>query len=287
MALAACSGAGPDVATMDQIGGGQAPASQALVAIDMVNCLVEAQIPARVSPLDDDWAEIELQTDESYQMMIPNQDGTTSAVSTGRADGTSQATWEELEDLWDQMVRNYYGPEGLLTQATLFISTHDFSDQLSQCLDATGYVPPSLANPDFSDEIAFKTRTAKAGARWAACARSNGFPSVVDPDPPKADGFQSFPLVYLPFLISPEELEALLAVCPNFDAAAQGAYEDSVDDPNAEPIELPGQPMVQITVPDDWEPLSETDPEVVRMSALSALLDQGLLDYNMDRYGHY
>jgi hypothetical protein len=108
----------------------------------------------------------------------------------------------------------------------LIIGEADHTDAFTRCLDESGYAEPNPA-ADPAEELRAKQRIAKASAEWAECARRNGYPGVKDPDPPKADDFETSPAVLLPGEITPQALRELLVGCPNFDAAKHQAFDEA------------------------------------------------------------
>jgi hypothetical protein len=215
--LAACDTT-QNVATM---GGSQAPLdaeAQAASADDFAECLTAAGIPAESFAIYGVKL-VQLTTEAAFVMAL--------------GDGGAQRSW--AKDMTEaEAATAFERMENVAASHTdkgdpdrpryLVIGTADHTDALVECLDRSGYTEPEVVQ-DPADELAQKQRDAADGAEWAACARENGYPAVKDPDPPKADAWETQPMVLLPPDMTEDALRELLAACPNFDEAGQRAFD--------------------------------------------------------------
>jgi hypothetical protein len=141
----------------------------------------------------------------------------------------------------------------------LIIGDQDHTETLVKCLNESGYQPP-VYQQDPAEELRQKEKTAKDTAEWAKCARENGYPGITDPDPPKADEWQTSPSVTLPGDITEDALRALITACPTFDPEAQKAFDDKLEalgnNPNSTEAdwskiweESPSSPQIEFDIP--------------------------------------
>jgi hypothetical protein len=210
--VANCSGGDRQVASLDGgTNGGPTGQTQAATAQAMRDCLNAAGVPAVTVQLDEEHASIDFESDGVYQLQGP-----TGTVRSGP--GKREVTveeWERGETKRAEHEREYTAPDGTVSPF-LFIGDEDFTLAWVTCLDRTGYSEPDPA-ADPGDELRQKQLWAAVSAEWAQCARDNGVLAAKDPEAPVADNYETIPTAVLPSTIQPDELRALLRVCPNFD----------------------------------------------------------------------
>ncbi|MDR1633466.1 MAG: hypothetical protein LBS27_00755 [Bifidobacteriaceae bacterium] len=224
--LAACSG-NDEVATLKGQGASSSPADsrsqadqiadQARGAEDLVACLAAAQIPAKADPLRGDG-----------QLEVFLEIGTDYLTNWGGGQDARETAPESMLDLaakYDPMmelvkeVQAGGSPTAWPTAEAppyLIIGQADRTADFSACLKSSGYTEP-VEYPDPDAEIAAKQAILAPTQAWIECARANGFPNIEDPQPIKADEWQTQPKAVLSSTITVPEFRALLEACPAFN----------------------------------------------------------------------
>ncbi|MDR2380619.1 MAG: hypothetical protein LBE08_05500 [Bifidobacteriaceae bacterium] len=110
------------------------------------------------------------------------------------------------------------------TPPYLIVGDQDYTEDFVACLEETGFTTPEYT-VDPNEELRMKRLYLEPTTEWIRCARENGYPNIKDPDPPKADEYQTQPTAVLPADITEGELRALLEVCPNFDPVDLAAFD--------------------------------------------------------------
>ncbi|MDR2374075.1 MAG: hypothetical protein LBD77_08285 [Bifidobacteriaceae bacterium] len=267
LALTGCD-SGSDVATLDGKGGGGAAAmtaeeEQAANAKKLSACLEDAGIPIDTWDQEDGQVWVDIASEEAYAANWGPEWGSNwyagNSAETEAAMEAALAALAPLVEPYDKSAAEGLAGTGdaLSTPAVagssdeyvetpryLIIGQVDHTEDFVKCLDESGYTQP-VWKQDPAEELKYKQATAKVTAEWAACARDNGYPNVKDPDPPVADEWSTQPTAVLPADITTDQLRALLAVCPNFDAEKQKAYDEAV------------AAMDENASEEDWEKLYE------------------------------
>jgi hypothetical protein len=221
-ALAACSNS-DDVATL---GGGEGKGSastQRVSAEKMADCLKDAKVPAIVQQEEGQDPAVSIDTTEAYMMCSG-----TGCMATGGEDTGSDSEFDRLQEAWDDMRGASDTPEGDDMAPFLAIGEQNHTEAFASCLTSTGYKEPEY-KADPAEEAKEKQAQADAGAKWAACARENGFPAITDPEPPVVDNWKTAPMVLVPWSITEDQLKALLAKCPSFDTAGHKAQDEEME----------------------------------------------------------
>jgi hypothetical protein len=263
-----------------------APKTQADTARDMVECLQEAKIAARLSGPDEqeglgaDEAVVELETDQAYLMSINGQ------LSLGATDEAQKDAVADLELLAAPYLAGSQSGDGSanlnLTASQdgapgtgsgaappgpapesdapsfLILGDQDLTEPFVACVNATGYTMPEFA-PDPAEELRYKESRLEGTMAWLRCARLNGWPYLADPPAIVADSYATMPSALLPATISPADLRALLQACPSFDTAAHqeaDAYrQENFDDTWSEEEAAAFDDEVRIKFPRSVDPL--------------------------------
>ncbi|MCL1897473.1 MAG: hypothetical protein FWG16_01425 [Micrococcales bacterium] len=211
----------------------------------MVKCLQEAGVLVELLVEGNDRGSLSL-TGGPYFLSVDGSDG-----EMGMGGSTDQADYMRYQEKWNALIPSLQGETGGYESPFLFVGVTDHSQALIQCLDQTGYTRPEY-QWDPVGEMEQKPAQAKASAKWAMCARENGFPGIKDPDPPKADDWLTFPSVELPSDITVEMLRALLETCPiltSEDCEAEEALAKAMKDPDTDwerPEHLSFPPLIEI-----------------------------------------
>ncbi|MDR2567001.1 MAG: hypothetical protein LBC97_13300 [Bifidobacteriaceae bacterium] len=226
---------------------GPEEARQAATADQFADCLTQAGVPVSVGTSPDGQKDVE-----------PVGNGELVVISMGGGGGEiggdypSEAAWKAARLAAADLVKAHdpyqaaamsWASEGELEALGgpdpdaryLIIGTTDHTDAFVKCLDQTGYQPSTYAG-DPKEILRTHQREAEAAAKWAQCARENGYPGVKDPPAPVL-GDRTVPTAVLPASITEADLNALLDRCPNFDMAAQQAFNDAMEALGANPPE--------------------------------------------------
>ena len=103
---------------------------------------------------------------------------------------------------------------------------------------------------------------AAASNEWAACARANGYPQLVDAKV-EVDNWQTEPAIELPNSMTVADLESLLQACPYVNPAVLGKTAEqlaALDPP-------PADPLVKFDLPAD-DPRAMALDEALRASRI-------------------
>jgi hypothetical protein len=178
-------------------------------------CLVDAGLPAVMEVARD--GQIEVRFDAPKVVFkLPSRD----AYGRGprySSSGYGSTPNEEMEIAFDLVDA---APDGI----GLVIGTTDHSEVFRACHDESGFLTPIYWTVELWRD--FQARQLADGIEWAACARDHGYPSIADPEPPDPTAMETAD-VFLPRSITPEELRALLDVCPPFQCDAAWDAENS------------------------------------------------------------
>jgi len=167
-------------------------------------------------------------------------------------EGATEADWDKQNQLMDSLAESK--PDSWI----LVIDGEDVSEAFDACVKESGYTEPEF-QVDPVEDAKQRQLDASAGAKWAACAREHGYPNIKDPVPGKPE--DDYPTVVLPFSMTEEALEALVAECPTFDRQVQEDYDQKSQDPEFDPdgSEYPRWPNIDFDYvwpenPDDVDP---------------------------------
>ncbi|MDR0990122.1 MAG: hypothetical protein LBL92_01965 [Propionibacteriaceae bacterium] len=228
LAMAASLGActKDDDSDLPTVGGSASStvSSEDLVSIAQTfhDCLTDAGLPAVY------------QQDANGLSTIVSFDGGVRALGIdpdGFPFSNESVTTGELEDFLAQHSDN---------NAILEVDGVDHTEAWVQCYDTSGYSMTNILTGGILDSqlgVDMMQLMVESSNQWAACARENGFPETKDAVMTTQFDFSQIPTALLPTSMTAEQLEALLQVCPNFDAE-QAAKNDEllngvgqIDDP--------------------------------------------------------
>jgi hypothetical protein len=187
--MGGCEAEGRDVPSLTGEGGSVVEANQAQTGEAYYECLIAAQIPARIVHRPDGYVYVTLDTEEHAVMWsAPGEHGSTENISTDEA-----SAWQA----------GHQGAYGVVVDGV------DRSASFKECRTSIAYTEPWR-----SEETGFRRAQVMAEITntWTACAREEGFPTLPDVTATKSD--DSWPQVELPIETDPAALRALLAACP-------------------------------------------------------------------------
>ncbi|MDR1152358.1 MAG: hypothetical protein LBK72_07780 [Bifidobacteriaceae bacterium] len=181
--------------------------AEGLVAQSFYECLVDAGAPLTAVPLRDGGLYLDFSSHavDSALGQDPSGAVTWDLISEDRH--SSRALAEVVANHGDGYV--------------LEVNGSDLSQQFEACHTQHPYVPPEYGldvNP--LNEVKAEAHALPDTRRWAQCARENGFPTVVDPPDPMADG-NSEVIAVVPLTTAPKDLEVLLETCPRYTGTGQ------------------------------------------------------------------
>jgi hypothetical protein len=232
MICGACSGRGVEVPSLVDPAG-TSNSAQADLARDLVDCMARANIPMEVVDIGNNEATVVPTTDGIWAIEHPNGSGKRIANNPN----VTAADWERFNALHNEV------REARAGQSLLIVGDVDLSADYSACIAETGYMEPGYA-ADLAENLKWRQAFADAGAVWATCARTHGYPELIDPDPPRVGDDEPDPAVLLPGDISESALRELLQVCPVFDRAIQEAFDKNASqDPDLVPEEMDDYPI--------------------------------------------
>ena len=230
---AACATSAPDVATLeDQPELATSGSNQAMAAEAMVDCLRSLGVPVELNRLSDGQAELGFEGGERWRL-CQSQDGMCHFGGGSFVTEAQLAAEEEPLDTLELKYRDEMASPrpGTRGAAMLLAGTTDYTEQYRQCGELIDYVPPTQ-RVDPAWELSQKQTVADATNKWIECARSSGQPNLADVLAPKADNFKTYPRALLPVTTTPNQLRALLGMCPLEDFGNDGIWPNvSVDAP--------------------------------------------------------
>jgi hypothetical protein len=225
-----CSSDSDSVASLGRPAAQEPAQPQGEAAMTMVECLQESGVPALLDPWPDGQAGIAFDPPEDLWTMCREDDGMCS-LGGGLALGPEVREAAEKAHLaaaepYNAMVAKM--PPEQLGVGYLIVGVTDYTEPYKLCLSDSSYTPPRTP-ADPAAEIESELARAEASNRWADCARQNGLPSLKDADPPKADNYETSPVVVLPHDMSKDLLESVVRQCEPFDRQAREKGDDPVD----------------------------------------------------------
>jgi hypothetical protein len=184
----------------------------------------------------------------------------------------------------DQKLIDAFMSDKTSTDYALIVDGTDRTQIMLECRAQTGYDPAIINQVDPEtlprDEV---LKQVDSNNQCAACARQNGWPSVKDIAMPDDLTELTMPTVKLPFSIEPMQLEALLAVCPNFNRDLADSYGPG----GAEPEDYPPDPNIDFDPPfsiwpadPDKGPTAEEQPIIDKSTKLLEVLHREFSTYS-------
>lgn len=254
-ALAGCSDQGErEIASMESApaAGSAGGTGQRQVAQAMADCLADADLSPILKDLDDAANQTEVLLEDGPELwQICWTDGCFTGGGVGLTAAAFAAASTRLAVIGDELEEGV--KDGEQARPWLIVGEEDRTDVWRRCEAETGYARPVYVE-EASTELKEKEVVAQAGVTWAECARANGYPTTKDPAAPVADNWATDPKVVLPADVTPEQLKALIEVCPLFDWEKQMAADDALEaNPELTDDEywevVPVQPHIGFDVP--------------------------------------
>jgi hypothetical protein len=228
-------------------------AAQADAAYEFVACLTAAEVPAEV-----------IENPGSGAIVWPKGTGWIYTLSEdfsqrGGANDGKELTPEEQQ----AFARAHEGANALV------IDGEDLSAAWDECRTSSGYFlydPPA----DPAVELLEKQAIVQSTNTWAACARGNGYPDLGDVTA-VADNYATWPWLYLPSEMTPQELRELLYSC---SLVGEGTLRASVDSEDARWVE----PMIGFTGQEAVAASSEPHPDAEHLGELRRILEDAMAE---------
>ncbi|MDR0593156.1 MAG: hypothetical protein LBG60_07880 [Bifidobacteriaceae bacterium] len=216
-------------------------------AEDLVSCLRELKLPARLEEVD---GQAQLGWDPGHDVFMVDAFGGASMLRDLSRDYDQANAQAEYRRFLGEHRAEDSSPFGLEVDGA------DYSDEFANCVEISGYVPPSGVT-DTREELVAKQALAEVTNNWLACARDNGYPDWADVKAVKADGWLTSPEAVIPLSMSTDELTRLLAACPNFDEETAERLEDPEFNWNSDFV---AHPAVSVEPPAPPPDGGQTDP---------------------------
>jgi hypothetical protein len=254
IALTGCTQGSDDVASLGKETGAATVSTQKENTQRLVDCLNDAGIPAETVDEGDDQAGFQFTSEEPYYWAEGNMRSLWPGGTEDNPVTLSEAEASAFQAKYDAMMTGHegVGADGRFDKPFLAIGDTNYSEAYQGCLASSQYTPPE-ATLDPGTELKVKQAAVEVTAKWTACARENGLPTMKDPAPAVVDNWETSPQVYIP-LDTPEDLlRSLIDACPVFDVAAHQKVDaaiaeagDSFDEDTWEPVQ---DPWVGIEIP--------------------------------------
>ncbi|MDR1295736.1 MAG: hypothetical protein LBK59_12440, partial [Bifidobacteriaceae bacterium] len=169
------------------------------------SCLMDAGFAATIEdmPSGESWVWIE-SDDATIQVW---EDGTNFYWSQGTlTDGDGPAA--QTEAMVQAAKDSSYG-------YVVYMGDADRTADFAPCLEESGYEWPGLKWMDPEAQLEARHKSADLANEWAACARANGVPGVLDAQ--VTDDPDLFPVALLPAGVTEAQIRHLLDTCPPWD----------------------------------------------------------------------
>jgi hypothetical protein len=214
-------GSGDDVVSL-RTGGAASPmlVTQMDRAEAHYACLTDAGLPATLTPVSDDEAEVGWSMDEHVVLGSAPGLGPWWGAPPGKDLPESEVNEFVESVFYKDEVREDYN-------FALMIDGVDRTADLERCTEESDYTRPEYAL-DPSEMAAMTRAQADATNEWVACARENGYPALKDVTPTD-EGVEP---VRLPFSTTEEAFRTLLAACPNWDRELAEAQANGTELPS-------------------------------------------------------
>jgi hypothetical protein len=233
------------------------PATQTEQAEALYSCLVDRGFKASLEDMrpGETWVHVEAgDPDELIVQWWPDgrnyywyaPQNTFPGLMADAADADKYQAWV------DQMAgKAAESPYGYVVYEGEMDRTQDFEP----CLQASGYVPPVLAQMDPANILEARQKQAEASNEWAACARAAGVPGVIDAK--VSEDREEPAIALLPAGVTEAQIRRLVDECPAWDREVQEAndlaWAEGRDD------DVRNQPMIGF----DVDGYREREQEVV------------------------
>ena len=240
--LAGCSQGGQDVATLRTAASTSSNSTQPPEDLDQYGraqaleaCLVEAHLPAQLTPMGDGEAQIDWA--DGHEVLARDTEQVTTILEGPGGEvnpNTHQAFMDANQD-----------PLTLDLAPALWIDGKDHTDTWTRCLQSSKYTgPTTYLEEDSKEDQVLAQRYTDAANYWIACARENGLPHLADVKA-KTEGSPYGPHAEIPLHTEPALLRTLVEACPIFDEEivkrqmeADPTLQDDILEGNVTPIPL-------------------------------------------------
>ncbi len=248
------------------------------VAKAYFDCMSQAGVPVRLEENDAGELTMVRTTGNWYLQTYPQGGGG------GKYD-------DDIELSLDAQARFQEFFENMPAHPTLILDGADHSQAYGKCLEQTNY-DFMAAMGEVASDPEQNLKQVKANNDWAACARENGFPAILDSEMPMGTE-QPLP-VLLPGSITPEQLRALLVTCPNFNKETVDQAPDwwGLEDVMASSNDTDPHPNIEVDHPywftrhgPDFRPSEADLSELERMVELQEALKEPQRAYWDERLG--
>jgi hypothetical protein len=200
------------------------------------SCLTDAGFPAIIE---------DMPTGESW-VWIESDDTVIQVWEDGNNFFWSQGTWPLAEG--PEAQDEYRAHMEAMTRAAkdssfgyvVYVGDADRTADFGPCLAESGYEWPGLQWRDPEVQLAARRESAELANEWAACARANGVPGVLDAQ--VSEDLDLFPVALLPAGVTEAQIRGLLDACPPWDKEIEEANQEANLAGRTE--DLRGQPSI-------------------------------------------
>jgi hypothetical protein len=247
--LTGCSQGGSEVASLKATGSlassGSGPVSQDLGqyerALALEGCLVNADLPALLTPMDG--GEAQIGWTEGHEILARDFEQWTEMLE-GPDGEIDPAVHDAFMDVEADSVT-------LAPVPALWVDGKDHSDTWIECLKSSEYTnPTAYMEQDPGDALLWAQRMAASTNDWIACAREHGFPRLRDVTA-DADNGPLGPHVEIPLNAELSLLQTVVDACPLFseEIAKRVADGDTTLDDDILEGRVTPNPLVYVEQP--------------------------------------
>jgi hypothetical protein len=169
-------------------------------------CLVEAGLPAQLTPVDG--GEAQIGWVEGHEVLARDFEQWTELLE-GPAGEVNPTNHDAFMDVEMDPLTSDLAP-------ALWVDGNDHTATWTKCLESSGYTNPT-ADPEVDPKVdrIWAQRYADAANYWIACAREHGLPQLADTTPDGDDGPYG-PHAEIPLNTGPDLLRTVVEACPIF-----------------------------------------------------------------------
>jgi hypothetical protein len=263
--LAGCADEEHRLPTADD---GQAPTGPDLAAIGrgFYDCMRDADLPVLLLPNA---------TGELALVLFDGQGEILWRDGNGNGGGLPGDTnpGQEFERRYDEVMGR---PDD---QAVLIVDGVDQSQAYASCLARTGYNEDTARGRlPVENNLVQAEQQVRSNNLWAACARDNGFPTVVDSVLPEQPDGVHLPTIVLPGSITEGQLRLLFQACPFATSQPASPPDQASRAPATAASESLPAPSIVFDHPRftdaNWSPSPQDAAEVARLDQLVAIVQE-------------
>jgi hypothetical protein len=206
-------------------------------------CLVDARLPALLTPMDG--GEAEIGWAEGHEVLSRDFENWTVLLD-GPAGSIDPTTKEAFTNVDGDAATGTLAP-------SLWVDGKDYTRVWVGCLESSGYTnPTAYMEADPAEDDILQQRMVDAANEWIACAREHGLPGLADVIKDDPDRGPYGPHAEIPLETDPVLLESLMQACPMFNEeyTRRQAQGDSTVQDDVLAGRLAMNPLILVEAPD-------------------------------------